>query len=910
MWLPAGARGPGGGGSARGGGEGGPPPVDTKPAPILTKPKAGGAIPPLIVARPAPPETKPAPILTKPAARGAIPPLILTKPAPVLTKQPAPTPADKGYLTYDAMENPKDWATESDQGASLQLKPVPGVKGQALSLTYSFGKGGWVQMSKPSKADLSRMEALRLRVRVVKGTVNLEIKLTDEDFSNFGKKYEALKPENEWATIDIPIEQFTYWWGGDSKLDMKTIRGVYIAVSKVSGNAGEILVDDIEYKSRAPTAAEVPGGLVLIDSFERSVPENAYSVLRGDNSVLNLESVRDAHDGNYSMRFDYTLETTRSIPTHVGASSAFATTLDWRGVDRFNLWVRGDGSSNHLRINLVDRDEEVWSAVHRHVLKSSQWQLVSIPIADFNIPGDAPARNKRFDVDEINKIEIQIVGDRTDKTTGTVWVDEMYVTGKNLDPNKVGPAELRKGLVVPLPALAAAFNFGIVNFAEFSDVPEEGQKVNHYGKILMDAQFSKFSTRLEIASDFQDYGASAYFDTKGTLSLENPRTVLVNSQINVSQIHPNLRLLTLGYLWIDFGRWTFTPQFGSKGLKAEGSIGDAGYEAFVIKKRYESYAAGSRVTLTLGPWLLQSIFVYDNDVAQQTGATLVGGQLVSSSSKLVTRPISKDFVGTLEVTRKLSKDRITLSALLGRNLNTQFGTKTGTFSPTVVSLYDSPRNKSGNLGIFEARLNDYPWKKLSSQVQYRWIGTHFKPNFREAGLSFDDAWADQQGYNLRFLQSIWKMNFAGEYDRIDRLSATHYNRRRSRLTCGYYGIRNVDIAVSGEQFAEVYKFSSDRTAFSTDKNEKKFSAEAYVGLRVSDKLRTWAKAIEERITHPGNNNAKYKTNIFQTRFEYFVSNNSRIFAEYKFTQFGNPAWEPIGSPFDDNFTKLSVELNF
>lgn len=878
------------------------PKIEPRPRPagfvdILKKP-AGPILTKMDI--PAKPDKKKPDTLTLIVTRMDIPP----KKTP---KAGEPAKSKDEYLTYDGMENPADWTVEGGKGSSLDVKAVPGEKGKALSLRYSFGEESWTQITKAPKADFSRLQDIRLKMKPVKGTFTLEIKLLDEDYSNFGKKFEAVEADGQWSTLTVPLTEFTYWWGGDTKLDMKTLRGIYLAITKAADNQGEVHLDELEYRlSPPPEGEEMPGGKVVIDSFERSVPENAYTRLTGDNySLLSLESVRDAQDGHYSMRFDYTLESTGGIPAYVSAASSFATPLDWTGVDAVKIWVRGDGSASHFRIAIVDRDEEMWIHADRHILKSNKWQLLSIPVSSFSVPSYVLPRNRKLDLDEIRRIELQVASDRTEKTTGAVWVDELYVTGKNLDPNRVGPAELRKGLVVALPAAAAAFNFGLTNFAEFSDVPEESQKVNHYGKFLFDAQMSKFSARIEVASDFQDYGVATYFDTKGALNAENPKTVLVNSQMNVSQLHPGLRLLSLGYLWIDFGRWTFTPQFGNKGLKAEGTIDQAGYEAFVIKKRYEGFAAGSRFTLPYGPWLLQGIFVYDNEYAQQTGSTAAG-----AAFRLKTLPIGRDFVSTLDITRKLKQNRITLSTLLGRNLNTQFGTKTGTFSPTVLNYYAVPLSKSGNLGIFEAKTNDYPWKRFSSQFQYRWIGTHFKPSFREGGISFDDAWADQKGFNVRVSQAFWKATAAAEIDHIARVSGTQFKRDRKRLTFGFYGIRNIDVAISAEDFKEVYRFSSDRTSFSSDKNEKKFTSELYLGFRMSDKLRLWAKGIEERIRHPANNNAQYKTDIFQTRVEYYVSNNSRIFAEHKFTQFGNPAWEPTGSPFDDNFTKLSAELNF
>ena len=858
-------------------------------------------------------------------------PLFTAKPAPIPTATYAPPPLTKmeikprpagststgdpeKFLVFDGMDNPKDWQIEGEQGTKLDVTTVGGMKGKALDLTYAFGSGGWVQIvSRKPTMDMTRVDAIRLRIKPVRGTINLEIKITDDDWSAFGKKYEDLEADGEWTTLTIPMQEFTYWWGGDNKLDLKNIRGFYIAITKISDKEGELMLDNLEYHL-APDAAAAStgaGNKILIDSFERSIPENAYQPLTGDKSVLKLESVRDAHDGNYSMRFEYTLETSRGIPTYVGAHSSFAAPLDWTGVDDVNIWVKGNGSTNLFRINLIDRDEEVWSYTDGHILRSGTWERLSIPISAFKLPADATARNRTFDVDEINRIELMVYGDRTEKFTGTVWADELYVTGKNLKPDKVGPAELRRGIAIEAPQLAASFNFGMTNFAEFLADPEEGQKVNHYGKILLDGQLSKYSTRLEIASDAQDYGSSTFFDTGGLLNQDNPRIVLVNSQVNVKDIHPNLRLLTLGYLWIDFGRWAFSPQWGSKGIKAEGSFGPVAYEGFVIKKRYDAFATGTRITVPNGPWLFQGTMVYDDQYAQYTGSTISGNNLVAgTSNRLRMLPISRDLVTLTELSRRLNKDRISVSLLLGRDVNSQYGTVNGTYSPTVARYYASPVQTAGNLGVLTVKTTDYPLKRLALNYEYRWVGTDFKPSFREGGISFDDAWSDQQGYNMRFNQAVWKWNFSGEFDDIKRLSGAFNVRQRKRFSVGYYGIRNIDLAVTVEDFKENYRFSSIRTPFATDKDEAKFSGELYVGFRFSDKMYMWAKAAQERIVHPSAGNAHFTTDIFNTRLEYYISNNMRLFAEHKTTEFGDPGWEPIGSPFTDNFTRLSAELNF
>ena len=49
---------------------------------------------------------------------------------------------------------------------------------------------------------------------------------------------------------------------------------------------------------------------------------------------------------------------------------------------------------------------------------------------------------------------------------------------------------------------------------------------------------------------------------------------------------------------------------------------------------------------------------------------------------------------------------------------------------------------------------------------------------------------------------------------------------------------------------------------------------------------------------------------FETKIEYHLTTNARLFAEYKQTHYPEASWEPTVWPFDDNFIRAYFELTF
>jgi hypothetical protein len=192
---------------------------------------------------------------------------------------------------------------------------------------------------------------------------------------------------------------------------------------------------------------------------------------------------------------------------------------------------------------------------------------------------------------------------------------------------------------------------------------------------------------------------------------------------------------------------------------------------------------------------------------------------------------------------------------------------------------------------------------------YRDIGTGYKPHFRQVPVFYDDTDSDQWGHNVRAIQRLNGWTLSGEYDAMRRHSNAAFFRHKTAWGLGYYGYRGMDVSVTQDYRREIYQFTSDRSSFTTDKNEKVIGTEIYVRAQLSPRVAGWLKPRQERIWHPVSNH-NFTADSLQARLEYYIANNAKLFAEHKITRFSEGALEPQGFPFDDNFTRVSFEVVF
>ncbi|OGH55338.1 MAG: hypothetical protein A3G34_11795 [Candidatus Lindowbacteria bacterium RIFCSPLOWO2_12_FULL_62_27] len=158
--------------------------------------------------------------------------------------------ANDGSVQHFPMDRPDEWKSEHADGASIRTAAVPGADGRALEITYDLSAGDWVQISQEKKMDLSAARTVHLKLRMTGARNAVEIKLVDADGTNFGVKLEDVPLASdgagaEWTDLPLPVSRFAYFWGGDDRMDWANTASIWIAISKMEGGAGVLVIDDV-----------------------------------------------------------------------------------------------------------------------------------------------------------------------------------------------------------------------------------------------------------------------------------------------------------------------------------------------------------------------------------------------------------------------------------------------------------------------------------------------------------------------------------------------------------------------------------------------------------------------------------------------------------------------------------------
>jgi len=145
---------------------------------------------------------------------------------------------------FDDCDSLEGWETDHEQGSKVKLISVAGKKRKALGIVYDLSEGSWVQVYKNFRVELKEDSVFQFYLKWTGKLNNLEFKLTDADGSVFGKKLE-LENERQWQLVKVPVSRLTYWWGGDEELDMKHVKKLWFAVSRLQGGGGSMGIDQL-----------------------------------------------------------------------------------------------------------------------------------------------------------------------------------------------------------------------------------------------------------------------------------------------------------------------------------------------------------------------------------------------------------------------------------------------------------------------------------------------------------------------------------------------------------------------------------------------------------------------------------------------------------------------------------------
>ena len=149
----------------------------------------------------------------------------------------------------DTMDSMVPWKVYKDEKATIKTRSVEGKIGNAMEVSYNFTSGGpWCAIRRASAVDISAASGIRFVYRGEGDTNTLEVKLEDADGSNFGKTVDTKTNPGSWTTVEVPVSDFNYWWGGDQSLNLKKVH-LQFAVSIKEGDdggSGKVIIDQVE----------------------------------------------------------------------------------------------------------------------------------------------------------------------------------------------------------------------------------------------------------------------------------------------------------------------------------------------------------------------------------------------------------------------------------------------------------------------------------------------------------------------------------------------------------------------------------------------------------------------------------------------------------------------------------------
>lgn len=822
------------------------------------------------------------------------------------------------YTLLDNMNSVKGWtASYDDKGASCSLKSIKGKKKKAVGMKFNMGSGGWVYISKPVTKKILSMRKIKYFYKY-KGKPNiLEIKLQDKDGSFFGHKKEV-NETSSWKDVEINLSDFSYWWGGDEQLDLKNLKSIDFALSKGSGGSGLLSIDEIQYQKKSQQITSDSSGvsrpMVVIDEFERLNPLSMYVPLKNDDSELKLATTRQyVREDNYSMELEYLLKTTKPSPSSVGAHWSADEPLDWRNIEELRIWVKGDGSANDFRVNIIDGSGETWTFQDSKVLLQKDWYQVKIPINQFRLAPWSKRNNKILDREEIQAYEISIAGREPVESSGKIYVDHFYAIGKDLVPALVTPQEV----LAPITLMRPQGHFDIRGFAlvEYKRLPASGSQFGSFARLFFEAKMKNFGLFTELTIGYKDFADAAAVNQDGNLVERRPVIESTSTKLYVNDLLPYINHITIGNLWVDFSDYTFSPfhtrsgEWGYKGFYGEGRVGQFSVHTFFLPHKYSSYTAGLRTDRIIFDTFMKFIYVdYHSRGKVLTDGTVIEGEIdKSKSGDLKTERLEDDNVFNIEMDKKLFK-YFRLRGLYGENNRTKYaqGDMSDEFEPRFNYKLDKPQVKIGQIMKGELEILDFLFKEFRIYSNLRDIDNYYKPKYRRKPEEFDENISNQIGYNGRISQGYRGWLASVEYDYFKRKTDPTKYRQWFMWGIDRFNWHGFDIFFHQEFKRQDDTFERWLSDDLINKNEK---ITAYI-IRVTYRFSAKANIIDEvrfeDILHPETGDEYFTSKLF-FKIEYFMSGNNKVFLEYQFLRTGDPNWR---SNTDDNFLKIVMEVNF
>jgi len=507
-----------------------------------------------------------------------------------------------------------------------------------------------------------------------------------------------------------------------------------------------------------------------------------------------------------------------------------------------------------------------------------------------------------------------------------VYIDKLYVSGKNLNPDDVVPESLKQPVVLKRPQ--GNVDITGTGVSEYKWAPEISHQVYSTVKLNFNARVLKFGIHTELFTKYVEFGKAAFIDEENNITelKENkPGVEITSIQVSVKDPFPYVTDILIGNLYEDFSDYTYSLYhtdygiLGYKGIKIQGGMINVNYRMMIIKKIFSSYLAAGEV-LTYTPYFyLKGIYVYDNNIAHVADTGLVSDTTVSSSSTgdFESKLISREKTYNVEIGQDYFNNKLHIALIAGENYYREYADAKYQSSGYELQdyiynyTYSSPIVKVGQMYLLELRLINPFWDFFEINLKIRDIDKDYKPANRKIPSYFDEINSGVYGTSYRISQafSAWRYIIAAEGNTLFRKYNEKYYRNWFRFGGNINNIYNMGFGLFGELKKQNDRYYSDKDNTLNIKNEEMKSLIFQITYSPTSKLRILEEQRIDRIIHP-DTDTTYESLRFYLLSEYYINYNAKLKFEGVWFKYGSQYWEPHTSPYDDNYYKLYLEINF
>lgn len=180
------------------------------------------------------------------------------------------------FRTLDA------WHTATSEGASAQLRAVPGVEGGGLALDFDLSRAYGHAIARRALAlDLPDNYEFTFDLKADSGVNNFEVKLIDEEENVWWNKRLSVTFPIEWTPQYLRKRHISFAWGPTHPPKPKRIKAIEFVVSSATGGKGTLSVSNLRFAPIDDAVARAARPVVRVSAGAAPMPNAEGSVFRG-----------------------------------------------------------------------------------------------------------------------------------------------------------------------------------------------------------------------------------------------------------------------------------------------------------------------------------------------------------------------------------------------------------------------------------------------------------------------------------------------------------------------------------------------------------------------------------------------------------------------------------------------------